>query len=90
MTRRLPIVATVALGVLLGLHPSTAAAQDLPALEKLDAPTAIEMMAAGKLTSVRLTKAYIARIEALNKRGPGLNAVTQLNEDALKEAAQFD
>ena len=45
------------------------------------------MMEEGKLTSVELTKAYIDRIEALNKRGPGLNAVTQLNPDALKEAA---
>src|SRR5215831_18975466 len=59
-------------------------------LEKLDGPTAIKMMEEGKLTSVRLTKLYIDRIEALNKRGPGLNAVTQLNEDALKEAAQLD
>ena len=36
------------------------------------------------------TRAYIARIEALNKRGPGLNAVTQLNPDALKDAALLD
>ena len=48
------------------------------------------MMEEGKLTSVQLTTAYIERIEALNKRGPGLNAVTQLNKDALKEAAQLD
>ena len=44
----------------------------------------------GELTSVQLTRAYIARIAALNKRGPGLNAVTQLNQDALKDAAQLD
>ena len=48
------------------------------------------MMEDGELTSVQLTRAYIDRIEALNKRGPGLNAVTQLNEDALKEAALLD
>ena len=41
-------------------------------------------MAHGDLTSVELTRAYITRIAALNKRGPGLNAVTQLNPDALK------
>ncbi|MCW5892892.1 MAG: hypothetical protein KIT14_20455 [bacterium] len=72
---------------LLGAHQAFAAALDL---ERLDGPTAIKMMEEGKLTSVKLTKAYIARIEALNKRGPGLNAVTQLNNDALKEAAQMD
>ena len=48
------------------------------------------MMEEGKLTSVELTRAYIARIAALNKRGPGLNAVTQLNKDALKDAALLD
>ena len=64
-------------------------AQELD-LEKLDGPTAIKMMEEGKLTSVRLTRAYLERIDALNKRGPGLNAVTQLNPDALKEAAALD
>ena len=59
-------------------------------LETLDGPTAVKMMDEGKLTSVELTRAYIARIAALNKRGPGLNAVTQLNPDALKDAALLD
>jgi amidase len=59
-------------------------------LEKLDGPTAIKMMEDGELTSVQLTRAYIARIAALNKRGPALNAVTQLNQDALKDAALLD
>src|SRR4051794_4936150 len=59
-------------------------------LETLDGPTAVKLMDEGKLTSVELTRAYIARIAALNKRGPGLNAVSQLNKDALKDAAQLD
>lgn len=59
-------------------------------LEKLDGPTAIKMMEDGDLTSVELTRAYINRIAALNKRGPGLNAVTQLNKDALKDAKLLD
>lgn len=78
-----------AAGCMLAAHatPAHAAALDL---ERLDAPTATQLMEQGKLTSVKLVKAYIARIEALNKRGPGLNAVTQLNKDALKEAAAMD
>src|SRR4051812_44013779 len=44
----------------------------------------------GKLTSVQLTQAYVNRIVALNKRGPGLNTVTQFNQDALLEAAASD
>ena len=66
------------------------AAADPLDLEKLDGPTAIELMESGELTSVQLTRAYIARIAALNKRGPGLNAVTQLNRDALRDAALLD
>ncbi|WP_053227163.1 amidase family protein [Solirubrobacter soli] len=66
------------------------AAEPILDLETLDGPTAEAMMANGTLTSVQLTRAYIARIAALNKRGPGLNAVTQLNREALKDAARLD
>lgn len=59
-------------------------------LETLTGLQAKAMLESGKLTSVELTKAYIERIEALNKRGPGLNAVTQLNKNALKDAARLD
>src|SRR3954468_9624729 len=71
------------------LFAAPAHAADLN-LETLDGPTAEKLMDEGKLTSVELTRAYIARIAALNKRGPGLNAVTQLNPDALKDAALLD
>ena len=47
-------------------------------------------METGELTSVELTRQYIARIAAVNKRGPGLNAVTQLNSQALQDAAKLD
>jgi amidase len=79
----------VAAACLLAVQSAPAAAAPLD-LERLDAPTAIQMMEEGKLTSVKLTKAYMARIAELNKRGPGLNAVTQYNKDALKEAAAMD
>ncbi len=79
----------MAAACLAAVGTSPAVAQTLD-LETLDAQTAEQMMAEGKLTSVKLVKAYIERIEALNKRGPGLNAVTQLNADALTEAAAMD
>jgi amidase len=68
------------------------AAQAAPTLdlEKLTARQAVAMMNEGKLTSVQLTQAYIDRINALNKSGPGLNAFTQLNKQALVEAAKTD
>ncbi|MGK2938350.1 MAG: amidase family protein [Solirubrobacteraceae bacterium] len=78
----------LALALSAGAAPPAGAA-DLD-LERLGAREAAKLMEEGKLTSVELTKAYIARIEALNKRGPGLNAVTQLNADALKDAANLD
>jgi amidase len=59
-------------------------------LEHLDGPELVAMLDDGELTSVELTKAYIARIDALNEAGPGLNAVSQLNKNALREAQRTD
>jgi amidase len=47
-------------------------------------------MAVGTLTSEQLTKAYIARIAALDQSGPGVNAVIELNPDALNMARNAD
>lgn len=47
-------------------------------------------MASGKLTSEQLTSEYIARIVALDQNGPGVNAVIELNPDALVMARQAD
>jgi len=47
-------------------------------------------MASGKLTSVALTKEYLARIIALDQNGPGVNAVIELNPDALDMARHAD
>jgi amidase len=47
-------------------------------------------MASGKLTSENLTKEYIARIIALDQNGPGVNAVIELNPDALVMARHAD
>src|SRR5262245_44732453 len=47
-------------------------------------------MAAGRLTSVRLTKYYIDRILALDQSGPMVNSVIELNPDALTMAKDAD
>jgi len=49
-------------------------------------------MAAGTLTSVDLTKFYLARIAALDQNGRdgGVNSVIELNPDALNIAAHMD
>ncbi len=48
------------------------------------------LMASGKLTSVKLTDYYIDRILELDQSGPGVNAVIELNPDALNIAKQMD
>ena len=58
--------------------------------ETLSGAEAAQLLKAGTLTSVGLTQLYIDRINALNKRGPGLNAVTQFNKEALVEADASD
>jgi amidase len=47
-------------------------------------------MASGELTSVELTREYIARVNGLNSSGPGVNAVIELNPDALSMARHAD
>src|SRR5437660_4195481 len=47
-------------------------------------------MSSGKLTSVQLTQFYLTRILALDQKGPGVNAVIELNPDALVMARNAD
>ncbi len=47
-------------------------------------------MASGKLTSVELTKEYIARIIGLDQGAEGVNSIIQLNPDALAMAEHAD
>ena len=55
----------------LGAAPAYAA----PDLDTMSVAKAETLMASGQLTSVELTKAYIARIGLLNQSGPSLNAL---------------
>jgi amidase len=48
------------------------------------------LMQSGKLSSQSLVAQYLARINAVDKRGPRLNSVIELNPDALKIAADMD
>ena len=47
-------------------------------------------MASGRLTSEALTREYLARILTLDQDGPGVNAVMELNPDALAWARHAD
>lgn len=48
------------------------------------------MMQQGTLTSSGLVDRYLARIDAIDKRGPAVNAVIELNPDAASIAASLD
>jgi amidase len=47
-------------------------------------------MRGGTLTARRLAELYLARIDAMDKRGPGVNAMIELNPDALAIADALD
>mgnify|MGYP003734703917 CR=1 FL=1 len=47
-------------------------------------------MKAGTLTSSGITRAYLQRIAALDRKGPAIRAVLETNPDALHIAAQLD
>ena len=47
-------------------------------------------MERGELTAVALTQAYLARIAQLDRAGPKLNAIIEVNPEALELAAQAD
>lgn len=47
-------------------------------------------METGALTAERLVQLYLARIEAYDQKGPGLNTVLTLNPKALEEARALD
>jgi amidase len=61
-----------------------------PAHAPPDLAHAAAAMATGGLTSQSLTKGYLERIEALDRRGPSLRAVIEINPHALEIASALD
>ena len=59
-------------------------------LVQLSAIDARDRMAAGTLTSRALTQAYLDRIAAIDDNGPALNAVIELQANALTDADALD
>ena len=86
---KLVSMACVLVGLLLAASPAVAADPPLD-LERLSVAEIQAKMAAGQLTSVQATRAYINRIAAVNARGPGLNAIRVLNPRALSDASLLD
>ena len=75
-----------------GPIPDASAQAPAQSFELMEAtiPQLQAALAAGTITSKGLVTAYLARIEAYDKRGPALNAISVLNGKALDEAAARD
>ncbi len=76
--------------------PEMAAAQ--PTKAKAPEATVVEAsiadlqkaMQAGRLTSKQITQRYLDRIQSIDKAGPAINAVIEVNPDALADAEAMD
>ncbi len=68
----------------------TESAENEFAFAETDITTLQTRMTQGALTSRALTQAYLDRIAAIDDAGPTLNAVIELNPNALKEADARD
>jgi amidase len=86
MNRRNFLGATGALTAVWGSLPSAAIGTSAPST-LAEAAAAME---AGRLTARALTQMYLERIDALDRRGPELRAVLEVNPRALDIAADLD
>ena len=89
---RLRRVAALAALALCAFGADVRAAGAKKGIDIVEAPVAAlqEAMSAGRTTSRALTAQYLARIKAIDKAGPRINAVIEVNPDALAIAAALD
>lgn len=88
MNRRNLLGAAGALATMWRSLPTAATDFDASALITL--AQAAAAMEAGRLTARSLTQMYLERIDALDRRGPELRAVLEVNPRALEIAAELD
>jgi len=88
LDRRRFLLASLASGAALAVGPR--ARPSGPALGEATLDQLGEGMAQGRWTSEGLTRHYLGRIQALDRQGPRLNAVLEVNPDALAIARALD
>ena len=62
----------------------------MPALEEITVLDLQARLESGEWTSQSVTAGYLERIEAIDRRGPALNAVIEVNPEALSIAESLD
>ena len=78
------------IGLLLATALPAVAEAKTVAVEEQSIDQLQAMMTAGKASSVDLVRAYLARIAAMDRKGPTLRSVIALNPDALAQAKALD
>jgi amidase len=99
LSRRNLLKTALAGGVVAATFPSLAKGK-LPEIfpsdvnpSELDEITVVELqdgMKGGKYTARSITEAYIKRIDEIDKKGPAINSIIELNPDALRIADELD
>ena len=79
-----------AAGALLARQTAQPAAAPQLELEEITLAELQDGLRSGRFTSRALTEGYLARIDAIDKHGPAINSVIELNPDALAIAAEMD
>ncbi|QQL50648.1 amidase [Mucilaginibacter ginkgonis] len=91
-------IASLSLGTLLSATDARAGSvmaeepvlKDNFELNEVTIPQLQQMMQSGKYTSKKICEMYLKRIDAMDKKGPVINAVIELNKKALTIAAERD
>src|SRR5262249_54954513 len=100
-TRRGFLHSTILVGSAAITAPALSAAREIATPASVFEPPPFELeeitidalqqgMQSGKYTARSITEAYLARIKELDKEGPGLNSVIEVNPDAVEIAEMLD
>jgi len=94
-SRRSFLKTSVVGGVSAALLPSLTGAAEVAAVPvfELDETSISDLqdgMKSGKYTARSITEKYLSRIEAIDKQGPAINSVIEINPDALALADAMD
>lgn len=99
LTRRKLLQTTAAAGLAAAVFPSLARRTTLPQLQsrvsasefdEINVAELQEGMKSGKYTARSIVEHYLKRIDDIDKHGPGVNSIIELNPDALKIADELD
>src|SRR5579862_8486480 len=94
LSRAMPGVGVVILVLLVCALPAGAQTSGAPAkpfdVMETTIPEIHSAMKAGRLTAHQLIQAYLDRIAAYDKKGPDLNCIVSVNDEALAEADRLD